>query len=330
MLVEPIISGNQVLGTVEVAQALSETDEALNEIRYVSIIGGISVLVAISVSAYVFAGRALDPVRRVSRLAQDIQQTADFSRRLPMAGARGEMKELASTFNAMIARVERTLDAQRAFLADSSHELRRPLTVLRTNIDVIKNPDLSPQERSASLAEMSAEAMSMSRLISDLLLLSRETPQAIQATLVDYSALCQQTMTRLRTQDDGHELVSDVPPGVRVLGDRERLEQMLWNLLENAARYTPNGGRIALRLQSEDSVARIEIADEGVGIPEEDQPHLFERFFRGELARAMQGEGSGLGLAIVQYVVEAHGGSVRITSKPGEGTVVVVDLPLAA
>jgi two-component system OmpR family sensor kinase len=328
VLSEPITSGGgQQLGTLELAQPLSETDEALNEIRYVSIIGGLVVLVVASASAYWLAGRALDPVRQASRLARDIERTADFSRRLPSTGAAGEMRELVTTLNAMISRIERTLVAQRAFLADSSHELRRPLTVLRTNIDVMKNPGLSADERAACLSEMSAEAGSMSRLLSDLLLLSREVPQAIERASVDYSSLCEETVARLRTQDVRHKLQAQVAPAVRVMGDRERLAQMLWNLLENAAQYTPAGGRIEFRLERVNGQARVEVEDTGVGIAEQDQSRVFERFYRGELARTLRTEGVGLGLSIVKYVAEAHGGAVEITSRLGQGSRFVVDLP---
>jgi two-component system OmpR family sensor kinase len=327
VLSEPIMGGGQQLGTLELAQPLNETDEALNEIRYVSIIGGLVVLVVASASAYWLAGRALGPVRQASRLARDIERTADFSRRLPSTGAAGEMRELVTTLNAMISRIERTLVAQRAFLADSSHELRRPLTVLRTNIDVMKNPELSADERAACLSEMSAEAGAMSRLLSDLLLLAREVPQAIERASVDYSSLCEETVARLRTQDVRHTLEAQVAPAVRVMGDRERLAQMLWNLLENAAQYTPAGGRIEFRLERVNGLARVEVEDTGVGIAEQDQSRVFERFYRGELARTLRTEGVGLGLSIVKYVAEAHGGGVEITSRLGQGSRVVIDLP---
>ena len=127
------------------------------------------------------------------------------------------MKELVATFNAMIDRVERALVAQRSFLADSSHELRRPLTVLRTNIDILNDPSLPAEEREACFQEMRAEAEAMSRLLSDLLLLSREEKQAIGEAPVDYSLLCEQAVARLRAQDAHHRTVAEVAPGVRVL-----------------------------------------------------------------------------------------------------------------
>jgi signal transduction histidine kinase len=320
----------QTLGSLVAGQSLQETDEALDEIRKVFIFGGLAVLLLTSAPTYALARRALNPVRQVSQLARDIERTADFSRRLPTPRAGGEMGELVGTFNAMIDRVEEALLAQRSFLADSSHELRRPLTVLRTNVDILNDPALPAEEREACLGEMRAEAKAMSRLLSDLLLLSREEKQAIGEAPVDYSSLCEQATAQLRAQDVRHRTIVDVTPRLHVMGDRERLAQMLWNLLENAAQYTPDGGRIELHLRSVDGVARVEVQDTGIGIAEEDLPHVFDRFYRGHGARIIREDGAGLGLAIVKYVAEAHGGMVTVSSEPGRGTTFSVDIPLVA
>ncbi len=266
-------------------------------------------------------------MRRVSQAARDLERTADFTRRLPEKGA-AEIKELTSTFNAMIARVERTLDGQLAFLGDSSHELRRPLTIIRTNLDVLKEPALPEEDRAACLAEMHHEAESMSRLIADLLLLSRDKKQAMTVAPVDLSALCEDAAARMRAVDnDHHRLTVQLAPNVRVSGDRERLAQMLWNLLENAIEYTPDGGEIDLRLDQSDGRARLTVHDSGIGVSEADLPHVFERFYRGETARSLRSEGAGLGLAIARHIAEAHGGRVTLSSPQGEGTTVVADLP---
>lgn len=325
---KPLTAGGRLLGSVEVAEFLRSANGALDTIRNVLIVGGLLALLITSVSAYAVAGRALGPVRQVSRLARRIERTADFSRRVSEPTAGGEMKELVATFNAMIDRVERTLASQREFLADSSHELRRPLTVLRTNIDLLNYPALPAAEREASLREMSAEAEKMSRLLSDLVLLAREERQAIERAPIDYSSLCSEAVERLRARDDRHELAAEVAAGLCLVGDRERLAQMVSNLLDNAARYTPEGGRIELRLGMVDGIARLEVQDTGIGIPEDELPHVFERFYRGEQARARRIEGTGLGLAIVKYVAEAHGGSVSVSSQPGRGTTFQVDLPV--
>jgi two-component system OmpR family sensor kinase len=327
VLYDPVVWQGEALGSVEVIESLKGADEALSQIRTVFIFGGLGVLALTSVLAYGLATRALHPVREVSRLARDIQRTVDFSRRLPTPRGGGEMKELISTFNAMIERVERTLLSQRAFLADSSHELRRPLAVLRTNIDVLNDPRLPAEERAACLREMRAEAETMGRLLSDLLLLSRDEAQAIERAPVDYSALCKDAFARRSAQDRRHAFTAEVAENVHVLGDKERLTQMLSNLLDNASHYTPEGGQVGLRLRRLDGIARLEIEDTGIGISAEDLPHVFERFYRGEQARVTHTDGAGLGLAIVKYVAEAHGGVATVKSELGRGSTFSVDLP---
>jgi two-component system OmpR family sensor kinase len=328
ILYHPFFQDGQLLGSVVVGESLENTYETLNLIRDILIVGGVAVLVVTNIPAYLLAGRVLDPVRRVSRLARDIEAAADFTHRVPPSPAGDEMGELTATFNAMIDRVERTLESQKAFLADSSHELRRPLTVLRANIDILNDPALPAGEREACLKAMRTEAELMSRVLSDLLLLSREGTQEIARVPVDYSSVCERAIARLGGRDDRHELAAEIAPGVRVLGDEERLEQMLGNLLDNASQYTPDGGRIELRLHSEGGAAHVEVRDTGVGIAEDDLPHVFERFYRSKSARVASSDHSGLGLAIVQYIAEAHGGGIQAISRVGEGSTFTVDLPL--
>ena len=326
ILYERVARSGETLAVVEHALSLKQTDGALAEIREVLIIGGVAILLITGGFTYILAWQALDPVRELSRLASDIERTADFSKRLqPRGGA--EMKEFIETFNAMIRRVERAMLSQRAFLADSSHELRRPLTVLRANIDVLKDPGIDQDQREACLREMSVDAENMGRLLSDLLLLSREEGQAIDRALVDYTTVCRDTVARLKARDSQHELRAAIDDGVRLRGDKERLSQMLSNLLDNAAWYTPAGGRIELRLSYAAHVARTEIRDTGQGIPADELSHIFERFYRGDLARATRGDGVGLGLSIVKYIAEAHGGSVTVSSEPGVGSTFIIELP---
>jgi two-component system OmpR family sensor kinase len=326
ILYERVVRNGQTLAIVEHALSLKQTDGALAEIREVLILGGVAILLITGGFTYALAWQALEPVRELSRLASDIERTADFSKRLqPRGGA--EMKEFIETFNAMIRRVEKALLSQREFLADSSHELRRPLTVLRANIDVLKDPGINQDQREACLGEMSTDAENMGRLLSDLLLLSREEAQAIDHAPVDFTAVCANAITRMKARDRQHELVVELEDGVRLRGDKERLSQMLSNLLDNASAYTPQGGRIKVKLKSSDHVARVEVRDTGQGIPPNDLPHVFERFYRGDGARTARRDGVGLGLSIVKYIAEAHGGSVTVSSEPGRGAAFTVDLP---
>jgi len=328
ILHEPLERGGARLATVEVGESLASAKGALSEIRDIILISSLIAAVVTSLSAYTLAGRALRPVRRIAQVARDIEETADFSRRLEVVPAAGEVTELAVAFNAMIERVEQTLLHQKSFLADSSHELRRPLTVMRTNVDILSRQSLSQAERERCVAEIREEAQLMSRLLADLLMLAREESQAIERAPVDLSALSERAIARL-TAKTTQEVRSRIEGAITVLGDQERLDQMLRNLLENAVQYAPQG-TITLSLQRLNGRARLQVADSGRGIAPEELAHVFDRFYRGDAARASRPEGAGLGLSIVKYVAEAHGGSVSVTSAPNEGTEFVIDLPLTA
>jgi signal transduction histidine kinase len=327
---EPIrTTGGDDAGYVVAAVPLKQTDAALEELRATFAVGVLLILLLTGGPAYLLAGRALQPVRTVSQRAAEIERTGDFERQLPPSGS-GDTAELVQTFNAMIGRVHRMLLSQRDFLANSSHELRRPLTVIRTYIDVLDDPRLSEDERASSLSEMREEAEMMSKLIADLLLISREGEQAMAKGIVDLPTLCSRLYTRLRSQDPAHRYSFSTQGEARVVGDAERLEQMVSNLLENAAQNTPAQGAIGLAVERENGTVRIRVTDTGVGIPEDEQPRVFDRFFRGSNALATRSDGYGLGLVIVKHVAESHGGQAGFHSRVGSGSSFVVELPAIA
>jgi len=323
ILYQPLPTG----GSIEVGESLSGANGAVSEIRDVIVVGGLAALLVTAVSGYTLSGRALRPVRNVSQMARDIEETADFTRRLDKSAGEGEVRELVSAFNAMIERVEQTLAHQKSFLADSSHELRRPLSVLQTNVDILSRPNLSQADRERCVAEVRVEAQIMRRLVADLLMLAREESQSIERARVDFSAVCERALARVR-QEDSHELREEIESGIVVLGDGERLDQMVGNLLDNAVQYTPREGRVAFGLQRSNGRVQLEVRDTGQGIKADEIAHVFERFYRGESARASRPAGTGLGLAIVKYVAEAHGGTVSVVSEPTNGTTFVVELPI--
>jgi len=323
ILYQPLPTG----GSIEVGESLSGANGAVSEIRDVIVVGGLAALLVTAVSGYTLSGRALRPVRNVSQMARDIEETADFTRRLDKSAGEGEVRELVSAFNAMIERVEQTLAHQKSFLADSSHELRRPLSVLQTNVDILSRPNLSQADRERCVAEVRVEAQIMRRLVADLLMLAREESQSIERARVDFSAVCERALARVK-QEDSHELREEIEPGIVVLGDGERLDQMVGNLLDNAVQYTPREGRVVFGLQRSNGRVQLEVRDTGQGIKADEIAHVFERFYRGESARASRPAGTGLGLAIVKYVAEAHGGTVSVVSEPTNGTTFVVELPI--
>ncbi len=316
-------------GYVVGAVSTEQSDDALERLQGVFALGGILIVILTGVPAYMLAGRALLPVREVSAHAARIERLATFNLTLPTPRGGGEIPELVRTFNAMITRVRRVLVSQRDFLAISSHELRRPLTVLRTYIDVLDDDKLPEAVRKRSLDDMRFEANAMSRLITDLLILAREGEATNYVDEVDVNAICERLMSRLKEQDGNHRYSYVADGDGKVLGDSERIEQMVSNLLDNAAQHTPENGSINLDLAAQNGSVVISVSDTGNGIPADEQPHIFERFFRGAEARTAKLDGYGLGLVIVKHVAEMHGGQVSFISRSGQGSTFTIELPKA-
>jgi signal transduction histidine kinase len=276
--------------------------------------------------------RALRPISDVTRVVQSIAATAQFEQRVQQSVAEDEVGQLVVTFNQMLERLERTFLAQREFLADASHELRGPLMVIRGNLDLLRL-GLPEDERRASVREASEEVSRMSRLAADLLFLAAaDAEEVVEQEAVRLDEVVSDVWERARHLDAGtHDLRLDRCEPQIVSGDRRHLDQLVWNLVENALRYTPGGGRVRLDLTQEDGEALLRVIDTGVGIPAEHLPRIFERFYRVDRARSRSNGGTGLGLAIVKSVVEAHAGQVEVASstEPGtlQGTTFTVRLP---
>jgi two-component system, OmpR family, sensor kinase len=273
-------------------------------------------------------GRALEPITAVTRSARQIRATGDVGRRVPAGSTRDEVGLLAETINEMLAGIERTLVVQRDFLADSSHELRSPLTVIRGNLDLLRRaPD--EESREECLQEAEAEAARMAKIVDDLLLLARQDADlTFNRQPVDVPQLLGEVERRARVVADGVQLGLGKTDQAVVEGDAERLRQALANLVDNALRHTGAGGSVTLSATREDGQVAIAVEDTGSGIAPEHLPRLFDRFYRVDRPRSRSGGGTGLGLAIVKYVAEAHGGSVGVESELGRGSRFTVRLPV--
>ncbi len=326
ILYQPLPSGDRLL----VARSLHQTDAALDLIRILLIGGGIIALIAANGLAYIAAGFALQPIRSATDTAGEIEATGDFSRRIIGEDQRGEVGDLARTFNELIAKVQTTLDAHRAFLADSSHELRRPLAVMRGNLEVLRGGGLPPEDREQVISETEQESRRMSRILADLLLLSQVDARLIlQTHSFDLAEVLRRVADHEQQRFRERRIDLSVPADpLRVEADEQRVSQIFENLIDNAAMYSEPGTPIALRVTANGRQAIAEVRDQGPGMSEDEQKHAFERFFRGRNGRRRHSDGSGLGLAIVRHIAEAHGGSVALSSSPS-GTIVRVELPLA-
>ena len=329
LLGRPVLSGDRLLGAIIVGESLHFLDVTLRDLRRLLELATLLAMLLALAGGWWLRRQAMRPVAEVTRVARDIAATGRFERRIAVPQTQDELRDLAATFNEMLARLERTFRRQRDFLADASHELRGPLTVIRGNLDLLQM-DLPETERSESAAEALEEVKRMSRLVSDLLFLAAEDAQErLERQPVPLHELVSAAGERARSVDAGKHTVTIIcnDPTV-VQGDRDRLTQLLWNLVENALRYTDPGGTVTLGLHNHGSVAELTVTDTGVGIPAEHLPHIFERFYRVDRARSHQHGSTGLGLAIVKQAAEAHGGQVRVRSEPGVGTTFTVALPI--
>jgi heavy metal sensor kinase len=284
----------------------------------------------VALVGFVMADRALRPVARITAAARAIR-AGDLERRIALAGPADELKELADTFDEMIAALEALLRAQQQFLADASHELRTPLTVLLSALEITRR---GPEPDAASLRETLAtlhdEARRMKRLVDDLMLLARTDTgeQVLRLEPVDLGPLLTAVRESARWMAPDRRLTLRLDDDPRVLGDPDRLRQLLLNLLDNAVRHTAPGGSVTLALGTADECALISVTDDGEGIPAEHLPRVFDRFYRADRARGREAGGAGLGLAICRWIAEAHRGRLTVESQAPGGTTFTLRLPL--
>jgi signal transduction histidine kinase len=305
-------------------------EQSLSSIRSVIVFAGLAVAAATGFAAYYVAGRAVRPVTAAAELAREIETTANFARRLPEVRSTREMKDLTETFNKMISRVERMITAQRAFLSDTSHELRRPLAILHTNLAVVGEANLSPDMREAVESEMRAAADTMSSLVAELLVLARSDEMNLKREAVNLSDLCRAMVATARQTAPKHHVETRIADRIWVKGDEQALARVIANVVQNATVYCDDTTSISVELDSDDVEARLCIRDTGPGMSDDDIAHAFDRFYRGAHGRKSRPDGLGLGLAIVKQIIEAHQGRIAIQSSLGVGTAVAIGLPLGA
>jgi len=284
------------------------------------------------VVGWVIAGRVLAPIGRITGVAREIQAT-DLSRRIRMQGPNDELKQLADTFDAMLARIDAAFVAQQQFLADASHELRNPLAIIRTNADLaLSDPDPQQDELRQAVVVVKRASDRMARLVDDLLALARREAPTLAVEPVDLGRVASEASDEFLAPAEARGIVLDraVAPGVVVMGDSDALKRAIANLLENAVRLAPVDSRIRLAVGSERDLAWIAVSDEGPGIAPEHQPKVFDRFWRADKGRSRADGGTGLGLSIVRQIAQTHGGDVQLQSRVGVGSTFTIWLPVAS
>jgi len=287
-------------------------------------------LVIAGTSGWFMARRVLRPVQNIARAAKLIE-VSHLNQRIPLLGSGDEFDQLALTFNETFARLEHAVGEMKQFTGSIAHELRTPLTALRGEAEIALLHGESPEDFRRVLSSQLEEFQKLTRLIDQLLTLARaeagefhlDRVQVLVDPLLKYIV---ETLTLL-ADEKGVTLLLKSDPDIIVRGDKEWLERALLNLLDNAIKYTPAGGRVTVHAVKEHSGTRIEIVDTGIGIPPEALPHVFERFYRADPARDKSIEGVGLGLSLVKWIIQEHGGSIEAASIPGNGARFTILLP---
>lgn len=309
---------------------LDRIDAFIESFRMLVTLFALLAIVVTVIATWLVAVRALHPVDLLARAAHSITQSRNFAQRVPVDGRRDELGRLASTFNEMLGSLEEAYRAQQRFVADASHELRAPLTVLQANLELVqRRPELSREEQEESISEALRETRRLSTLVSDLLALARaDAGVSLRMEKVELDRVLLESTGEVRRIAKGRKLeVGELQPAM-VLGDADRLKQLILILLDNALKYTPADGTVTVELRRGAGTAELVVRDTGVGIPEAELPHVFERFYRADPARARDPGGTGLGLPIAQWIAEQHRGEVRLESRPGVGTTVSVRIPV--
>lgn len=326
----PLVYQGQVVGVVQVARSLAGVEGTLRQLRVILLIGVIAVLLLASAGGALLAAAGLRPIHEITQMARRIGRTEDLSQRLHYQGPPDEVGQLAGTFNEMLERLERAFQAQRRFVADASHALRTPLTAIRGNVELLLQRPEDPTAQATSLQAIRRETQRLSRVVSDLLLLAQaDAGQTLERQPVEMATLLLEVYQQARVMADGVNVSLGHEDQGLVAGDPDRLREMLLNLVDNALKYTPEGGKVTLSLYYNKPWIQVSVTDTGPGIPPEDLAHVFERFYRVKTIKPRPGQspGTGLGLAIAKWIAEQHGGHITVESHLGKGSTFTAWLP---
>lgn len=332
-LVEQVPGGIQLTPTevrarYQSVEALAN-ERALGLLRSYSISAVTMLFFASLAVGWLVAGRVLAPIGRITAVARDIQAT-DMTRRIGLSGPPDELKQLADTFDAMLARLDEAFAGQQRFIQEASHELRNPLAVIRTNLDVaLADPDPDPDELRRTAELVARTAARMSTLVDDLLMYARQGAPARDLGPLDLAVVAAESVEEFTApaQQRDLTLVQHLEPGVSVVGDRVALRRAVANLLTNAVRLAPSGSAIAVSTVRVGDQACLSVADAGPGIAPEDSTRVFERFWRGDGSTAREDGRSGLGLAIVDQIMREHDGTVTLDANGAGGSTFTICLP---
>ncbi|HUA39010.1 MAG TPA: ATP-binding protein [Candidatus Sulfopaludibacter sp.] len=325
-LCRPLPSGDIIWVGCSMAPELQELNVTALKLAG---IGGIILLLGLA-GGWWLAGRALRPIAEISSAATKIS-AGDLSQRIDVAETESELGRLAAVLNSTFARLETAFAQQRQFTADAAHELRTPVSVMLTQTQTVLSRERAAAEYREAVEVCQRSAQRLRRLIESLLELARldagqETLKRLRFNLAGTVGDCAEQLEPIANQHNV-KILSELTP-VEISGDTERLAQVITNLLANAIQYSQPGGEVRVKLEAQPGFASLAVTDTGRGISSEDRPHVFERFYRGDKSRTTSTGNAGLGLAISKAIVEAHGGTISVSSQPGTGTTFILTLPI--
>jgi len=332
----PISMDGQMVGVVYLSQSMSDLLAVIYDLRWRLVIStGVAAVVA-SIAGLLLSRALTRPIQQLTLAADEVAR-GDLERQVPVRSD-DEIGRLGQAFNRMVAQLRAIEQMRTDFVSNVSHELRTPLTAVKGLVETLRDGAVDDREvRDRFLATIEDETDRLIRLVNDLLVLSKADSQALRLKreALDVQELIERSLNKLAPQLESKGILVEVSAadGPRsVLADADRIEQVLVNLLDNAIKYSAEGGRITVAVSESPTPEMVGLAvrDEGVGIPAGDLPRVFERFYRVDRARARDGGGSGLGLSIAKAIVEAHGGEITLESEEGRGTTVRFTLPCAS
>jgi len=328
-------TSNSTVFFIVVSQPLDQVLDTLRTIRLILLSGTGAGLVLAALGGLFLARRSLLPVARMTEQARRMS-AENLEQRLPVTNARDELGNLAATFNELLGRIDDSLSQQRRFMADASHELRTPVSVMRTAIGVTLDHEREVEEYRDALMIMDDQVRRLTRVVTDMFTLARadaEKRPLIRGEfrldlLVEECARAAEVLGSRK----GVRITTELKQ-TPYRGDEGLLRQLVLNLLDNAIKHTPSAGEVNVALRTHDSEHQIVVSDTGSGIPHDAQPHIFERFYRADKARSRShssefGSGAGLGLSIAQWIASQHGGKVRLVKSDEQGSVFVANLPV--
>ena len=331
LLTLPVVRNNQTVNIVQVGMSLENVEDARSRFIFILLLLTPVALAGSALGGWFLARRALTPVDAMVEATRRIE-AEDLTKRIPALPSDDELGRLSAVINDMLARLERSFTAVRRFSADAAHELRTPLTILKGEMEIALRSSQAPADIRQTLMSCLEEVERLNALVEDLLLMARMEGNALSVAskpvdLAEILADAGPALNELSARAGNTCTVVTSQP-VWIMGYDSLLFRLVFNLAENAIKYTQTGGRIEITLRQREGSAVLEVADNGPGIPPDIREHIFDRFYRADPAR--EGGGTGLGLALVQSIVEVHQGQIHVSTVPGDGSCFCVTLPVAA